>query len=119
MQKMDRKYGGEGGVDRRQFPRLDVDLPVILRHNGRLIPATALNISCGGMFLSTENPNITESGNVEVIFDLATGERDVSMRGTIVRVETGRKTQKLAVKFTNLYTVGHQILERFIKKHLN
>lgn len=105
-------------VEKRQFPRLDVDLPVVLRHNGHLIPATALNISCGGMCLKTDNPEIVDNGNVEVIFDLATGEKDVSVRGKIVRLERDEETE-MGIQFVNLYSAGHQALERFIRKHLH
>ncbi len=105
-------------VEKRQFPRLDVDLPVVLRHNGHLIPATALNISCGGMCLRTDNPEIINNGNVEVIFDLATGEKDVSVRGKIVRLEKDEETE-MGIQFINLYSAGHQVLERFIRKHLH
>lgn len=107
-------------TEKRRFKRLDVELPVTLRFAGRLIPATALNVSCGGVCLNVEADEL-DLGNkkkVEVVIDLSKDEIDVSLRGEIIRVDTGEKP-KLGIKFTNLYTVGHQTLERFINKNLN
>jgi len=106
--------------EKRRFKRLDVKFPVTLRFHGRLIPATALNISCGGVCLNVEDAEIALSGNkkVEVIMDLSRDEQDISIRGEVTRIEAG-SDPRIGVKFTNLYTVGHQTLERFINKNLN
>lgn len=106
--------------EKRRFKRLDVDLPVTLRFAGRLIPATTLNISCGGACLNLESDNIdlSDNNNVEVIIDISQKDRDISIRGEITRIEDGERS-RLGVKFTNLYTVGHQTLEEFINKNLN
>jgi len=102
-------------MERRRFKRLSVDLPVTLRYRGRLIPATALNISCGGMCLSTEHPEIIGDDDIEVILDLSLAEVDVSVRGRIVRIAAGVK-KNVGVQFTNLYSIGHQAIEKFIQK---
>lgn len=106
--------------DKRRFKRLDVELPVTLRLGGRLIPATTLNISSGGVCLGLDEQDLklAEQGKVEVIIDLSQEQTDVSLRGEITRVETG-EGKKIGIKFTNLYTVGHQTLEQFINKNLN
>lgn len=106
--------------EKRRFRRLDVELPVTLRCGGRLVPATALNISCGGVCIDVESNELDLTGKkkVEVIIDLAQGERDVSLRGEIIRVE-GDQAPRLGIKFTNLYTVGHQTLEKFINRSCN
>jgi len=98
--------------------RLNVDLPVTLRYMGDLIPATALNISCGGICLATENSKMIDDNNVEVIIDLSATELDVSVRGKIVRVSEGRQ-KKVGIQFTNLYSIGHQAIEKFIQRHKN
>lgn len=105
-------------MERRRYHRLDVDLPVTLRYQGRLIPATALNISCGGVCLSTEEAELEEADNAEVILDLGQTELDVSVRGQVVRVSEG-KNKKIGIQFTNLFSVGHQTIERYIKQHKN
>lgn len=106
--------------EQRRFKRISVELPVTLRVQGRLIPATTLNISCGGVCLGAEGLDMVVRDNekVEVVLDLSKEERDVSLRGEITRIEWGEDS-KIGVKFTNLYTVGHQTLERFINKNQN
>ena len=104
--------------ERRRYPRLDVSLPVTLRYKGSLIPATALNISCGGMCLSTDSSEVLSDGNAEVILDLSGSELDVSVRGHVVRVTPGMK-KKVSIQFTNLYSIGHQAIERYIQKNKN
>ena len=106
------------GLDRRRFPRLDVTLPVTMRYNGRLIPATALNVSCGGMCLSVDRHDIMAEGKVEVIFDLPSNDRDITLRGTVVRVESGA-LQQVGIQFTNLYSLSHETLEKYINHHQN
>ena len=104
--------------ERRQFKRLKVDLPVTMRYRGNLIPATALNISCGGMCLTTDSPEVAAADDIELIFDLTAADPDVSVRGKILRVNPGFN-KKIAVQFTNLYSVGHKAIERFIQKSKN
>lgn len=104
--------------ERRRYKRLLVDLPVTLRYKGSLIPATALNVSCGGMCLSTDNPAVNDANNVEVIIDLSAAELDISVRGQIVRVTEG-DDKNIGVQFTNLYSLGHQAIEKFINKRNN
>ncbi len=104
--------------ERRQHKRLGLNLPVTLRYRGSLIPATALNISCGGMCLTTDSPEVAGSGDVEVIFDLSATELDVSVRGQIVHLDPGAN-KKIGVQFTNLYSLGHKAIERYIQKNRN
>lgn len=104
--------------DKRKYPRLDVNLPVTLRYKGSLIPATVLNISCGGICLSTDSSEVEEDGSAEVILDLSASERDISVRGEVVRTTEGRQ-KKIGIQFTNLFSVGHQAIEKFIKKYTN
>ena len=101
--------------EKRETPRFDVNLPVTLRHNGALIPATTGNISCGGMSLSTGNASVALGGHVEVVVDLTALERDVTLRGTVVRVDPNDSKQ-VAIQFVNLLSGGHDSLQRFLKK---
>lgn len=104
--------------ERREYPRINVDLPIVLRYRGRLIPATALNVSCGGMLLTTEVHDVTTNAPVEIIFDLSNMERDVTLRGEIVRIGASERST-VGVHFTNVYAIGHRTLERFLKRHKN
>jgi len=105
--------------DRRRHHRIQVTLPVILRHAGRIIPATAVNLSCGGMYIRADQRDIAMDKPVEVIFDLAEGERDVSLRGKITRVDESGETTGLGVQFTNLFSQSHKALTEYLNKHLN
>ena len=105
-------------MDKRKFPRFVMNLPVILRHKGRLIPATASNISCGGMFISADNLDISAEHPVEVIFDLD-DNKDLSLRGQITRIELGNDMSGLGVRFTNLFSDSHKVVQKFINSNLN
>ena len=105
--------------ERRRNTRLHVDLPVILRHGGRIIPATALNMSCGGMFLQVAQPSVGIDQPIEVIFDLSAEQRDVAMRGHITRVEVGDEGARIGVRFTNLFSVSHKAIQQYLHKNLN
>lgn len=122
-------FGGPGGallapvidtgwrslIERRESPRFPIRLPVTLRHNGKLIPATTENVSCGGMSLSTVVSQVTIGGNVEVVVDLTELERDVTLRGTVVRLDP-QDNKKMGIQFVNLLSGGHNSLQRFLKK---
>lgn len=105
-------------IERRQHKRLPVNLPVTLRYKGSLIPATALNISCGGVCLSTDNPDVVGGGDVEIVMDLSREEPDVSVRGKIVRINPGTQ-KKVGIQFTNLFSIGHKAIEKFIQRNRN
>lgn len=101
-------------AERRTHERLPVALPVTLRYEGRLIPATALNVSCGGMLLDASLVGFVHGSPVEVIVDLSAVERDVSLRGTIARAEILDHVTRVGIRFTNLFAVGHDALTRYL-----
>ena len=115
-------YNSSNMKEKRRHERLEIDLPVILRHAGRLIPATAVNVSCGGMFIQTLHNDLLRDHTVEVIFDLGQEQRDVSMRGQITRVEgegEGPGGCGIGVQFTNLFSLSHKAIEQYLHKNLN
>ncbi len=106
-------------LEKRRYGRLSVQLPVILRHGGRFIPATMLNISCGGMYLSVEQSSLSKDPSVEVIFDLNEKERDISMRGQITRIDDADDHTGMGIQFTNLFSLSHKTIQQYVNKHLN
>ncbi|MFA4875006.1 MAG: PilZ domain-containing protein [bacterium] len=106
-------------LEKRRYGRLPINLPVILRHGGRIIPATALNLSCGGMYLKVEETNIQGDHPVEVIFDLDEEQRDVSMRGQITRIEGSGDSACIGIQFTNLFSLSHKAVQHYVNKHHN
>lgn len=102
-------------IERRESTRFPIHLPVTLRHNGKLIPATTENVSCGGMSLATSVSDVTIGGKVEVVVDLTELERDVTLRGTVVRLDP-QDSNKMGIQFINLLSSGHTVLQGFLKK---
>ena len=108
--------------ERRRHKRLDVTLPIILRYQGRLIPATMLNLSCGGARIRAEQADLSTDTPVEIIFDLDNQVYDVSMRGSIVHATTDPTAQTgciAGVRFAALVSEGHKAVEEYLRKNLN
>ncbi len=103
-------------TERRTSMRVPVQLPVTLRYRGRLIPATACNLSCGGMMLDTPDAAFMEEDHLELIFDLSTIERDVTLRGAIIRNEAAGRNHRIGIQFTNVCSIGHEAVTRFLKR---
>lgn len=106
--------------EKRQFKRTYVNLPVTLRYNGRLIPATTLNVSSGGVCLSLEEDEIFYSNRnrVEVIIDIDKEDRDVSFRGELTRIEAGVHP-KVGIKFNNGPAAGSKNLSNIVDKKIH
>ena len=105
-------------MEKRRHQRIPMDLPVTVRYKGKLIPATALNVSCGGMYLETEAEGLSENSVVEVTFDLNGDTRDVSLCGVISRVEHV-SSPLFGVQFASPFSPGHKILREYLRKNLN
>lgn len=105
--------------EKRRYARISVDLPVILRHGGKLIPATLENISSGGMYLKTDKSQISTDRPVEIIFDLSDANRDVSMRGHITRVEDAEEGNGVGIQFTNLFSLSHRAVQKYVNEKLH
>lgn len=109
-------------LEKRRYQRLPVKLPVTLRYRGRLIPATMLNLSCGGACIRTENVDLSVDSQVEIVFDLESQKTDISMRGNVVHsvaesAETKGRTS--GIRFSNLFSDGHKAVQEFLRKNLN
>lgn len=105
-------------AERRRFPRMKVNLPVVLRHRGRLVPATTLNVSCGGMYINVKHPDISESAPVEITFDLEE-KRDISLIGKITRVESAAGASRLGVQFTDVFSISHKTVQDYLRTNLH
>src|SRR3989338_5312346 len=91
--------------DRRSSTRFDLHLPVVLRHQGKILEANMVNLSCGGVCLQTNHADLEFSGNVEVMLDLNEQYKDVALTGWIVW-SAGEKEQTLGIQFTNQYSLN-------------
>lgn len=105
--------------EKRRNPRIDVDLPIVLRHQGRFIEATMLNLSCGGIYVTTKDVNIDDATPVEVIFDLDADQRDVALMGKIRRVESRKSETGVGIQFSNLFSGSHKAVQDYLRKNLD
>ncbi len=109
-------------LEKRRYQRLRVKLPVTLRYQGRLIPATMLNLSCGGACIKADEINLDADSSVEIVFDIDAEQRDISMRGTIVHSKDMPENSRgctAGVRFSNLFSEGHRTIQEFLRRNLN
>jgi len=109
-------------LEKRRYQRLDVSLPVTLRYRGRLIPATMLNLSCGGACIRTTQSDLDIDSSIEIIFDLNSEAKDVSMRGAVVHSSIpGQEPEDstAGIRFSNLFSDGHKAIQEYLRKNLN
>ena len=105
-------------LEKREHPRFEIEVPVTLRTQGKLIPAATLDLSAGGIcVLADFNEEIPE-GAVEVVMDLSRELKDVSLRGHILRMQRGIG-QKVAIQFVPLDSKGYRDLEKFLRNRLH
>jgi Tfp pilus assembly protein PilZ len=78
-----------------------------------------LNLSCGGVFIRTEGRQVASDTPVELIFDLGEKAKDISMRGRVIRVESGKEGTDVGVEFTNLFSLSHKTVQEYLGKNLN
>ena len=108
--------------EKRRHKRLDLALPVILRYGGRLIPATMLNLSCGGARIRAEQTDFSTDTPVELIFDLDNQTYDISMRGNVVHSTedpTAQAGRIAGIQFAGVISDSHKAVDDYLKKNLN
>ena len=105
-------------LERRRAPRIHVELPVVLRHRGRFVPATAVNLSSGGMLIHSDDSNVSTTGQVEILFDLDHEHRDVALRGNVLRVD-GTHPTNLGIQFTTVFSEAHRVIQRYLEAKLS
>ena len=98
--------------ERRKHPRFEMDLPVTLRAQGKLIPAATIDISLVGICLLTDLQHEIKDGAVEVVVDLNPHFRDVSLKGNVLRSQNSIE-RKVAIEF-NAPSSGLQSLKKFL-----
>jgi uncharacterized protein (TIGR02266 family) len=104
-------------MEKRRHKRIPLELPVVIRSGGRLIPATVINLSTGGMYLKTDT-NIEKNSAVEVTFDLDEENRDISLSGVVARVDKNPENC-IGVQFGNFFSSSHKALREYLREKLN
>lgn len=106
-------------AEKRNYPRLDVKLPVTLRYKGRLIPATMLNLSCGGMCVKAEGVELAGDAKVEVVFDLDENKKDISINGRVMHVVNDDSSSTMGLRFTNIFSLSRKAIAEYLGENLN
>lgn len=109
--------------EKRRHKRLGLKLPVILRYGGRLIPATMLNLSCGGAYIRAEQTDFSTDTPVELIFDLDNQTYDLSIRGNVIHSAEDTTSQQpgccAGIRFAGAISDSHKAIEEYLRKNLN
>ncbi len=106
-------------MEKRRHKRLEMQIPVTLRCNGKLLPATATNISVGGICIKPENfENIDKDDQVEINFDLNEENRDLSLRGAVARINSSADSC-IGIKFANFNSTSHKMLRQYLHRELH
>lgn len=108
------------GPERRIHQRIDAALEVEIVADGKKIPATTENISCGGMYIATHKPFIDESA-IKLAFKLPNEQKKIQMNAEVVRTSNNEKTPSgVAIRFNqHLDNENLLAISRFIKNKLH
>lgn len=88
--------------EQRHYQRVDMELPVRLEFDGRVIESTTENISCGGMFLPKNNASSIKKDDLLTAFiTLPETKKEIRMTGKICRIQKNAdNTSALAIQFS-------------------
>lgn len=101
-----RKDGGEGGIERRRYRRLDFSAAALIELDNETVCGEVRNISTKGVFLKTDR-NFAANDQVQVTIDLLKGSArlSVTMPGTVVRLDP--EGIGLTSPHINIYSMLH------------
>ena len=102
-------------MERRKFHRHKVNFPITLRFDGRLLEASPVDVSQGGICLQTDYASTSINGSVEVIIDLNEQWKDIGLMGRVVHTET-EAGQTIGVQFAKSEKENQKILENYLKR---
>jgi len=106
--------------EKRNYRRIDCELPVGLSIEGTKIDVTATNISCGGLFLPIKKDTIRERTDVEVVISLPDSQKQVKVVGEVTRYQDSsflqQRPEGVALRFNGLYDDNILAIDSYIKK---
>ena len=109
--------------EKRNYRRMDCDLPVGLTIEGKKLDVNASNISCGGLFLPIGQETLRERSDIEVIINLPDHQKPVKIVGEVARYQDGsflgKRPEGVAIRFSGLYDDNILAIDRYIKKNVN
>ena len=107
--------------EQRHYKRIDMELPVELEYNGAKICATTQNISCGGMFIPTQENLFLKDDDVIAFIKLPNQSKSIKLNAKIKRIvkKLQENTDGVALQFDGLYDSNHFEIDRYIKNKIN
>lgn len=109
--------------EKRNYERVDVELPVELVVEGKKISATATNVSCGGLFLPIKTNLVEERTDIEMMLNLPEATRPVRVVGEVARYQEGsfikKRPEGVAIRFQGLYDDNILAIDKFIKNRFH
>ena len=104
-------------MEKRRHKRLAMEIPITIRCGGKLIPATSLNFSIGGMLIKSDVLEISKNDQIEILFDLSHEEKDLALRGQVARVAGSPETY-VGIQFSNFNSPSHKTLRQFLHQRI-
>lgn len=95
-----------------------MNFPVTIRYKGRFIPARALNISCGGVCITSLNTGVKLDGSFEVFFDLDSKHKDIALRAEVLHTSKDDGENTMGVHFINPFSEKHAMLQDYLSTQL-
>jgi len=104
-------------AEKRNYKRIDAELPVQLELNGKKIETTTENISCGGMFIPQVGQKLLEDEAITAVITLPQDSKIIKMPGRVCRVLTdpNSKAYGVAIQFSGLYDDNSLEIDRYVK----
>jgi hypothetical protein len=104
----------------RKYPRVSLTLPVELHVGEMKIATNTLNLSVGGMLLQPQRKPLTLGTEVQLQFNLPTGQA-IAARAKVVHVTTTAKVVHLmgsaiGLQFTDLDEPARLVLSQFLRR---
>jgi len=74
--------------NKRKNCRLSIDIPVKIRYNGVTVPARSRNLSCGGIFIQTQEDDVP-NGSCQLTLFLPDGKGPIVVNSQTVWTDQG------------------------------
>ena len=110
-------------IERRQFPRADLDWPVVVETSQRYVDGRTVDISAGGAFICCRESIDQDEEFLMAIFDIPHLERHLPIHAEVVRSEIhcldhGILTHGMGVQFTQIAEVDREFISTAVSGSL-
>ena len=106
-------------ADKRNYLRIEAELPVRIEFENRIIKLVTKNISCGGMFLECNETTLQKNKELRAYIGL-NKDQNVEEFSTTAQIRRVEKTEQgsvsgVAVEFTGLHDEEREHLEHMMR----